>query len=180
MPLIVEDGTGVVDANALISLAWFKSWADERGKDYSEYSDTQIEQAIVRASEFLSESFRWKGYRLKERGDARGMQAMAFPRTNLTDYRGYSYASDEVPIEVEKATAEVVMVELAEPGTMQPRYDGNQRVKRERFGSVEFEYNLPGSGAEAARPVLLAVRDLIGDMLDGAAGSAIAGAAVRA
>lgn len=49
----MEDGTGLSTANAFVAVATFKSYATDRGHDYSSYSDALIEQAIVRATDYL-------------------------------------------------------------------------------------------------------------------------------
>lgn len=179
MPLEVEDGTGKTDADAFISEAYFDDYCDKRGLDYSSYNSTQKEQAIVRATDYLSESFPWKGFKLKERGHVDGEQALAWPRTYIEDKNGYAVASGEVPTEVQKATAEIAFYELGNPFAMQPTYVAHDRVKSERFGPVSFEYDLSSKDASGARPVLLAVRDLIGAFLDVRA-NRLAGRAVRA
>lgn len=179
MALVVEDGTGKTDADAFVTLAWFKAYCDKRGLDYSAYADAAIEQAIVRATDHLSEGYPWKGFKLKERGHIDGEQALAWPRSYVVDRNGYSVASDVVPSEVQKATVEIAFYELGNPFSMQPVYTPHERVKSERFGPVSFEYDLSSKDASGARPVLLAVRDLIGAFLDVRA-NRLAGKAVRA
>lgn len=180
MTIVVEDGTGLANADAFVSVAWFRAWADARGKANIDFTDEEIEQAIVRASDYLSESFAWAGYRLNERGAAGGRQALAWPRVGVTDKSGYGLPSDEVPAEVQKATAEIVVKELASPGAMAPVYNAQERVKSERFGSVAFEYDMSNTSAHSARPVILAVMDLIGEFLAAGASNSIVGEAVRA
>jgi hypothetical protein len=58
-----DDGT-VVDANAYIDVATFKAYHDSRGNDYSAYSDTLIQKAIVRATDFVDTRFTYKGVKL--------------------------------------------------------------------------------------------------------------------
>lgn len=179
MAITVEDGTGKTDADAFISVAYLESYCDKRGKDYSSYSATEKEQAIVRATDFMSESFRWRGFKLKERGHADGEQALAWPRSYVWDRNGYSVANDEVPTEIEKATAEVAFYELGNVGAMQPAYTPHDRVKSEKVGPMSVEYDLSRRDAQGARPVLLMVRDLVGPFLDAGAGNVLAGSAVR-
>ncbi len=180
MAITVEDGTGLTTADAFISVAWWKAWATARGKAFSAYYDAEIERAIVRATDYVSESLTWAGYRLKERGTDGGMQALAWPRTLVYDRNGYVVASDSVPVEIQKATAEIVVAELAEPGVMAPVFKAQERVKREQFGPVSFEYDLSNTAASSARPVLLAVMDLVGEFLATGTGSSLVGEAVRA
>lgn len=179
MALIVEDGTGLTNANAFISVAYFKAYCDARGHDYSAYSDTQIETGIVRSTDFMSNSWRWDGFKLHGRGNAAGEQALAFPRTGLVDGEGRSVPYDEVPREVKDATSEVVRVELATPGIMTPSYTPHERVKSEKVGPLAQEFDLSSKDAEGARPVLLVVRDLIGIFLNGGGHSRLSGETVR-
>lgn len=174
MALTVEDGTGLSNADALASLAYVDAYHLARGNSTWTGTDAAKEEAIRRASEFLTNSYRWKGYPVNGRD-----QAQAWPRTYVEDAQGYSVPSDEVPAEVQKACAEIALRELVTPGQMSPDYTPSERVKSERFGSVSFEYDMSRPDAEAARPVLLIVRDLIGGLLDAAGGSRLSGAVVR-
>jgi len=179
MAIVVEDGTGLTNADAFISLAWLKEYHDARGNDYSAYTDAALEQAIVRATDFISESHHWAGYKIKERGHQDGEQALAWPRSYVVDRNGYSVANDEVPTEIKKATAEVAIYEAGTPGGMQPTYVAHDRVKSERVGPLATEFDLSNRSAEGARPVLLVVRDLIGQFLARGAGNRLAGSVVR-
>jgi hypothetical protein len=178
MPFVVEDGTGKTDSNAFISVAYFKAYCDLRGHTYSD-DDTLIEQAIVRATAYLSDSYRWAGERIKGRSAIGGGQALAWPRWDVVDDDGYSVPADSVPDEIERATAEVTRRELTTPGAMTPDYTPSERVKMEKFGSVSFEYDLSRTDADSVRPVLLVVRDMIGPLLATGGGSMVQGSAVR-
>lgn len=80
MSLIIEDGTGVIDANAYISLAEFKAYASARFIDITAYTDDQINGAIVIASvDFISVNYDFKG-------------------TKLTDTQGMTLPTNEVSI----------------------------------------------------------------------------------
>ena len=179
MALVVEDGTGKTDADAFISVAYFKAYADARGHSYADYTDAQIEQAIIRSTDFLSDSFTWEGFKRNERGNLDGEQSLAWPRSWVEDRNGYSVPNDEIPDEIERATAEIVRRELETPGSMTPDYTPSERVKSERVGPLTVEYDLSRTDAESVRPVLLVVRDLIGQFLKRGAGSRIAGSSVR-
>ena len=74
MSLIVEDGTGVINANAYISLAEFKAYASARFIDIDDFENDQINGAIVIASvDFISVNYDFKGIALTED------QGMALP-----------------------------------------------------------------------------------------------------
>lgn len=179
MAITVEDGTGKTTADAFISVAYAKSYFAARGRTYTGvYTDAQIETAIVRATDYLSESFRWAGFKVKGRNYPTGEQALAWPRTDVVDRDGYSVAYTTVPVEVQRATAEVAWYELANPGAMAATYTPHGRVKSRRVGPIAVEYDLGRRDASGARPVILAVRDLIGPFLKSGT-SRIVGGAVR-
>jgi len=161
MAITVEDGTGLANADSLVSVAAFKAYSDDRGFDYSAYDDTGIEQALRRASTFLTRAYRYQGHKVNARD-----QAMAWPRHGVVDADGWAVASDAVPVEIVHAVCEVTQRELATPGALNPDVTFADRVVRERVGDLEVEYANAKSGADASRPILLIVRDLIVPFLD--------------
>lgn len=114
MPAVVEDGTGVAGANAYISAAYLAAYAEDAG---IAVPAGNAEGAIVRASRWIDGTFgaRFPGSRVKGRG-----QGLEWPRTGATDYSGALIASDEVPAEIQRATAEAALRELRSPGSLAP------------------------------------------------------------
>lgn len=65
MALKVQNSQGtVVGANAYITLAEFKSYHDDRGNDYSGFTDPKISAAIVLATDYLDTRFSFLGVKL--------------------------------------------------------------------------------------------------------------------
>ena len=176
MALTVETGAGVSSADAFISLSDVTTYhADQGNAAWAAGAEADQETAIRRATNFLSNSYQWKGRKRNGRD-----QSLAWPRSGAEDDEGYAVGFDDVPVEVANATAEVALRELATPGAMSPDYTPSERVKSEKVGSLAVEYDLSRTDAESARPVLLIVRDMIGPLLDRASGSRLSGEAVRA
>lgn len=173
MALIVEDGTGKADADALSSAAAVAAYAEARGLTFTG-DDAALDAAIRRATAYLSASFIWKGERLRGRE-----QALAWPRVCVEDREGWPVPADSVPPEIAQACAELAVYELANPGGLSPAVDQTARVKREKVGPLETEYFDAPLSAEAARPVLTLVNDLVGGLLASGT-SAYSGRAVRA
>lgn len=176
MALTVEDGTGLAAAESFFSVAEADTYHADRGNtSWAAAATTALkEEALRRASSYLDDSYGWKGRPVNGRD-----QGLAWPRTGVADGEGYSVASNVVPDEVERATAEIALRELAEPGAMTPDYVPSDRVKSEKIGPLSFEYDLSRTDAESARPILLIVRDLIGGLLVTGTGSRLAGTATR-
>lgn len=175
MALTVETGTGSSSADALDSLANVDAYHTARGNAAWTGTDALKEAAIRRATAFLSSAFSWQGLRTHGRD-----QALAWPRSGVVDREGYGIVSDTIPIEIRQALAEIALRELVTPGSMTPDFAANELAKREKVGEIEIEYALANLTAEAARPVLLVVKDLVGQfMAKTAASASIVGIAVR-
>jgi hypothetical protein len=88
MAFIVEDGTGVTDANSYATLAEYKDYFADRAIDVTSESDADIQGRLVRAADYNDDSFNFCGYKTYDTT----VNDLEFPRTDL-DY----YDSDEVP-----------------------------------------------------------------------------------
>lgn len=177
MALTVETGAGLPDADALISVVDASAYHAGRGNaawSSDIYDDEGRERAIRRATAFLSNSFTWAGIRSKNRN-----QALAWPRSGVVDQEGNGIKADEIPIEIADACAEIALRELVSPGAMNPDFTSSELVKREKVGQIEVEYALSSTNADAQRPVLLVVRDMISQFLKAGAGKSIVGTSVR-
>jgi len=127
MALVIEDGSIVSGANSYITVANYKSWADDRGIHY--LTDTKIENAIYRAMDWFERQF-FIGNKANEN------QLLQWPRTEaLID--GYYADATEIPTQVKNALYEATKVQL----------DGNSELEnqtrktlRERVGEIEVEY----------------------------------------
>lgn len=171
MALIV---TPNANADALISRAYFETWAASMGYDISAYDgDTQIDPAIRRGSFYINTSGPYKGYKTGGRE-----QTQAFPRTDLTDGDGEEIPDDEVPREVEQAAALASYQELLSPGSLNPTVAGGRKVKRTKVGPLEKEYFADDPGSAAA--VVTAVGPLLAGYLEeGTYSNPLAGEAYR-
>jgi hypothetical protein len=100
---IVEDGTGLVDANAYITVAFADQYHENFGAptDWSSSTTANKEQAIREATRYLDAGYssRWRGARASEE------QALDHPRRRVFDVDGWTRDSDEVFVEVQQAAA---------------------------------------------------------------------------
>ena len=147
---------GSADADSYVSLADAKSFWDDVGFAYGDYSDTQIEQALRRATRWLDGRYRrsFPGERTNGR-----TQALEWPRSSVVDVDGNAVASDAIPREIADATAEAAKREVAGT-TLSPDVTLADAVKRERVGPLETEYaGIPSVSAQ--RPTILAVEEIL-------------------
>jgi len=154
--LTVEDGTGRSDANAIVSLAFLKTYCGDRGKDISAYSDEQLNEAIVRASRFLVDAFIYDGQKINRR-----LQTMPFPRYAVTDREGWPVLPNEIPYEYQYACCEVTLVEAATPFAMSPVVTQSDIIRSEAIGPIRVDYALLFTDPSDYRPVLAVVQDLL-------------------
>lgn len=148
MPLVVEDGGGLSNADSYVSLADALAYHAARGNaDWAgAASDTVREQALRRATAWLDVTFaaRFPGYRVNGRD-----QALEWPRTAAYDGGGYLIDNDAVPKEVKFATYEAALREVETPNSLlAPSPATYATIKREQVGPIEREYG--GDGKQAS------------------------------
>lgn len=108
MAFTVEDGSGLSTANAYVSVASVDTHHTDRGNTrWTDFSATDKEQAIVRATDYVDKRFgkRFRGVRqLKD-------QALEWPRLDAFDDDGFllSGSLDDIPRNLAKAIAEYAL-----------------------------------------------------------------------
>lgn len=168
---------GAADSDAYVSVADCTTYCTAMGlTDWTgsaESPEDDREAAIRRATAYLSNAYGWKGYKTNGRA-----QSLAWPRTDVTDREGDDVPTDTIPVEIVQACCHIAAAEVATPGVMNPAVDLTARVKSETIGPISTEYASVPNQAEIARPVILAVRDLVSGLVS-SSGNALVGSAVR-
>jgi len=174
MALIVTPGAP--DADAMIDRAYFQAWATARGYDISGYNvDTAVDPAIRRGSGFMNVEFDWKGTKVNGRA-----QPMSWPRDMVYDETGEYVPNDEIPTEVEQATAYASYQELISPNSLQPTVVGGPQVKRTKVGPLEKEYFSRTADPASYKPTILAIGPLVDGLTEGGgAANSLAGISLR-
>jgi hypothetical protein len=109
MSFVVEDGSGLASANAFISIAYMKAYFFDRGRSEIQDMDANLlKSAIVRATDDINMRF----CRDFQGELATTTQALLFPRDNVVDRFGNYYLSTILPVELQKATAELARYAL--------------------------------------------------------------------
>lgn len=108
MAIVVEDGTGKIDAVAYISVAYANAYHAARGRtDWDALADAACELAIVRATDYIELRFgpRFRGQRRSRE------QALQWPRYSAFDNSGNAMdGTDLVPRQLQKACAEYALI----------------------------------------------------------------------
>ena len=163
MALVVEDGTGLINSEAYISVAD----ADTYHTNYSGSTDWSnatpgVKERTLRLSTLALDGenvLRWKGRR-----NSKG-QALDWPRNNVRDASGFFIDSNVIPEDLRRANAELALREITDSDGILPDIDDNGRIKREKIkvGPIESDIEFVG----VARPstlyttVKVLLRDLI-------------------
>jgi hypothetical protein len=148
MPLVVEDGTALSTAESYISVADADSYHSLRGNtDWAALTTGAKEAALRKATDYMIQVYRmrWEGTRVSS------TQALDWPRNwvEMDDFAAvtvngaqtlggfYYYPSDEVPIEVARACAELALI--ASSTDLSPPI--GRRTIREKVDVIEVEYD---------------------------------------
>jgi hypothetical protein len=197
MALVVEDGSGLANAESYVSVADCVTYAANRALTFSDTDMAAAEAAMRRATSAIDNRFRSRfvGYRTR-----RHSQALEWPRTGAYYYTpqagdmpfgmlggygygyGYGYGLYEydqidagvIPVEIKNAVCEAAVRELAVPGALAPDLDRGNAIRTMKAGSVQIEY-------EAGAPrttVFLAIDQALSGLLTPA--TPFSGTAARA
>ena len=104
MAFTVEDGTGIEGANAYVAVSFVDSYHSDRNNTaWADALTNEKEASIIKASEYIDKRFgrRFRGWRQLQR------QGLEWPRISAYDDDGYLL--DDVPFQIEKATAEYAL-----------------------------------------------------------------------
>ena len=123
-------------ANAYVSIVEFKAYCDERGIVYALKSDTEIEQAIVRATDYTDGRWTYEGFKYD------GDQSTEVPRREVFDDEGYSI--DGLPLAFRQGVCEYAQIDLIQGYTLMPNSQDNTQAgtlsyERKKADVVEIE-----------------------------------------
>lgn len=150
MAFTVEDGTGLANANAYVSVADADAYFADRGEPtaWAGASTTEKEQAIVKATDYIEKRFSRRFVGVKGSSD----QALSWPRDNAYDADDYLLADDEVPTALADATAEyanrAISAALIPDPTVNVDTAGQIVREKKKVGPLEKETEYRGSGGD--------------------------------
>ena len=127
MPLVVETGAGLADAESYRSAADTAAYFAARGITAAE---AEWEPLLLRAMDAL-EARRWAGTR------ATTGQALSFPRTGITDPDGVAYADGIVPRAL--GEAQMWLAEYIRRGS-DPGAVAGPAIRSEKIAELEIAY----------------------------------------
>lgn len=159
MPFIVEDGTGVEDANAYVSIEGADAYMSDRARAaWSSMTDLQKQAAIIEGSMYLDTTYSPIG----EIADTD--QTLLWPRINAVDRQGRRY-DDQVPQRWKDACCELAW--LARSGPLIAS-ESEASIKKVKAGPVEVEFANGNKVSEGDK--FGWVNRLIGPLIEGQTG----------
>ena len=108
MAFVVEDGTGLNNANALIDVAFADNYHSDRGRaSWAAFNTTKKQQCIIAATDYIEKRF---GRKFKGSKTFPLQQALYWPRFNVyDDDRNLICMASEIPLRLKMATAEYAL-----------------------------------------------------------------------
>ena len=153
MALIEQDNTGTVSgANAYIPVAYFKAYHDARGNSYFAYTDTEMDNAIIRSTDYVDARFNFVGSKLNGRD-----QTTEWPRSSAIDRSGW-YVQD-IPEEIKDGVSEYALKALSVGLMTDPVTDktGQEVSSTEtKAGPITKKVSYVSSGQSGFKPFALA------------------------
>ena len=135
IPLIVEDGTCVPNANCYVSLAYADEYMRNTGrKAWSELSENDRKSFLINATNYIDRTYSklgWKGQKKYRRN-----QYLCFPRVELYDKDGYEV--EGIPEELKKAVCEAGFISTTT--SLFTVKDAAGTIKAQKVDVLEVEY----------------------------------------
>lgn len=98
MALVVEDGTGIDNADSFVTLeATDAFWTARNNAEWSGASPQAKEAALRAAADYLAFAFDWPGQ------PRSSTQSLCWPRSSAYDRTGDPLPNDEVPVPIQRA-----------------------------------------------------------------------------
>lgn len=159
MAFTPEDGSVVAGANAYTTVEFVDDYHADRGIDEWGGPVADKQQAVIRATDYIDRTYEFLGL-LK---DPETPQDLQWPRSRVVTRESVLLDEDVVPVEVQRATAELALVALTECEPLQPRFvQRSVSRRREQAGDVQLDEEYAGLEHDTSFPsVDLILRPLI-------------------
>lgn len=116
----------------------FRDYHEARGRNVDGFDDDpEVEAGLLVASEWLDARYgsSFPGTKVGMRSQTR-----EWPRNSAADRDGYVIPADAVPVEIERATYEATLRQLAAPGSLSVDWTPSKYKRASVDGAVSVEY----------------------------------------
>ncbi len=124
-------------ANSYVSRADADIYHEGRlnNTDWTGASDAQKEIALVYATTLLDAGYLWKGF--KSGFD----QRLEWPRSNVIDDNGFILEHDAIPLQLNRATAELAYSLLKSDREAETSNPGSAGIEKLKIGPIELQFD---------------------------------------
>lgn len=164
MPLTVEDGSGLSNADSYISVADADTYHASQGAPSGWTGADAVKEAALRqATAYLDNVYglRWVGSRINQ------TMSLDWPRYGVIDRDGFEVVATAVPVEVENATAYVAL-KVLEGDTLVPDVDAGANAVAESVTVGPISVSSSYSGEVTTAPRYPKVEQLLRDLIQSA------------
>lgn len=146
MALVVEDGSGLTNANAYASVAEVASRiaAMPEAEEWEGLDTTEKEKKIQDGTAFLDLYFRYYGK------PKTGTQALQWPRTKNWDNKGVLIPPGTVPEQLKQALVRVIAVWIQDPSLQERTVEEAEQVSKWALGPLSAEYKIDKKDKEGS------------------------------
>ena len=131
--MIVENGTGLPNADSYVSIEFADSYFSARGvSEWETLTQTKKEQALIKGTDFIDSIYQWYGQK------ATTIQSLRFPRVNLRDYEGQEVVG--VPNCLKQAVCDASLLSANGTELFQTKNE-NGDVVSETITTLSFTYS---------------------------------------
>lgn len=136
---VVEDGTGVTNANAYVSVEEANVYNDHHphGDKWVTFGTADKQRSIIMATRLLDDEVQWNGKptfnlasSISSSNTTAKTQPLRYPRSGVTDQDGYTLDHNRIPTFLKNAASELARYLASTDRTAEPDTQG--------FGSVQL------------------------------------------
>lgn len=132
--MTVEDGTGLVDSNSYVTVAFANDYLASMGVTaWSALTQDKKEVLLVKATDYVDNTYRWRGRKSTQE------QALQFPRTGCVDDDGNDV--EGIPRALQQAVCMCASVLITED-SLYAVEESNGAVVSEKIGQLAFTYDV--------------------------------------
>lgn len=159
--LIIEDGSGIPNANSYCDLDYAIEYCTMKGySDWLNLSEDEQKIYLIRGTEFVDNYFTWKGVRKFL------TQSMSFPRENIYDIDHFKVTG--IPDKLKKACIEAAWLNATSGAdTLFSSKDTNGKIKKQKVDSLEVEYFNSEETSDSKTVDYTTIYDILNKLLKG-------------
>ena len=144
--MIVEDGTGLPNADSYVSVEFADSYFSARGvSGWVALTQSKKEQYLICATDFIDNIYQWHGKKLTTE------QSLRFPRTNIKDYEGNDIVG--IPTCLKQAVCDAAQLSSNGTELFQTKNE-NGDVVSETITTLSFTYSKSDKSEKTASTTL--------------------------